>query len=87
MNEIKKILVAVDFSAYSVRISKYARVIAGNSKAQLVFMNVINKSHKNAIRQAVVYYSKNLSVKDYMDMLEREANEKMLRLNVCSAVR
>jgi nucleotide-binding universal stress UspA family protein len=80
MNEIKKILVAVDFSAYSVIISKYARILAGNSKAQLVFMNVINKSHKNAFRQAVVYYSKSLSVEDYMDKLKRDANEKIRKL-------
>ena len=80
MNEIKRILVAIDFSAYSVIISKYARVIAGNSRAQLVFVNIINKRNQNAIRHVAAYYSKTLSVKDYMDKLEREAKEKMHKL-------
>ena len=47
-------MVAVDFSVHSVRIAKYARGIAEDLKARLVFVNVINKRDINAIKKAFV---------------------------------
>jgi len=73
-------MVAVDFSVYSVKIVKYARGIAGDLKAKLVFVNVINKRDINAVKQAFVYHSKNLSVDDYISKLKRERAEKMKKL-------
>ena len=80
MSRIKKILVAVDFSVYSVQIVKYARGIAEDLKAKLVFVNVINKRDINAIKQAFVYHSENLWVDDYISNLRRERAEKMQKL-------
>ena len=77
MSRIKKILLAVDFSLYSVQIVKFARGIAENLKAKLVFVNVINKRDINAIKHAFVYHSKNLPVDDYISKLKRERAEKM----------
>ena len=51
---------AVDFSVYSVNMAKYARGMAEDLKAQLVFVNVINKRDINAVKQAFVYHSENL---------------------------
>ena len=73
-------MVAVDFSVYSVKIGKYARGIAEDLKAKLVFVNVINKLDINAIKQAFVYHSENLSVDDYFSKLKRDRAEKMQRL-------
>ncbi len=80
MSRIKKIMVAVDFSVYSVKMAKYARGIAEDLKAQLVFVNVINKRDINAIKQAFVYHSENLSVDDYISKLKSEKSEKMQNL-------
>jgi nucleotide-binding universal stress UspA family protein len=80
MSRIKKIMVAVDFSVYSVKIAKYARGIAEDLKANLVFVNVINKRDINAFKQAFGYHSENLSVDDYIGRLKRERTEKMQRL-------
>ena len=80
MSRIKKIMVAVDFSVYSVRIANYARGIAEDLKAKLVFVNVINKRDINAIKQAFVHRSGNLSVDDYLSKLKDERAEKMQKL-------
>ena len=72
-------MVAVDFSVYSVQIVKYARGIAEDLKAKLVFVNVINKRDINAIQQAFAYHSENLSVDDCISKLKRERAEKMFR--------
>ena len=80
MSRIKKILVAVDFSVYSVNIANYARGIAEDLKAKLVFVNVINKRDIHAIKQAFVYHSENLSVDDYFSKLRRERAEKLKKL-------
>ena len=80
MSRIKKIMVAVDFSVYSVKIAKYARGIAEDLKAKLVFVNVINKRDINAIKQAFFNRSGNLSVDDYLSKLNDERAEKMQKL-------
>ena len=80
MSRIKKIMVAVDFSVYSVKIAKYARGIAEDLNAKLVFVNVINKRDIKAIKQAFVYHSENLSVDDYLSKLKDERAEKMQKL-------
>ena len=73
-------MVAVDFSVYSAKIARYARGIAEDLKAKLVFVNVINKRDINSIKQAFVYHSENLSVDDYISNLKRETSEKMQKL-------
>jgi len=82
MSRVKKIMVAVDFSVYSVKIAKYARGIAEDLKANLVFVNVINKRDIDAIRQAFGRHSENLTMDDYISKLRRETAEKMQKLIV-----
>jgi len=73
-------MVAVDFSVYSVNMAKYARGIAEDLKAKLVFVNVINKREIKAIRQVFGYHSEKLSVDDYISKLKRERAEKVQKL-------
>jgi len=80
MSRIKKILVAVDFSAYAVNIANYARGMAEDLKAKLVFVNVINKRDIHAIKQAFGHHSENLSVDDYFSKIRRERAEKLKKL-------
>jgi len=80
MSRIKKIMVAVDFSLYSVKIARYARGISEDLKAKLVFVNVINKRDINAIKQVFVSHSENLSMDEYIRKLKHERAEKMRKL-------
>jgi nucleotide-binding universal stress UspA family protein len=73
-------MVAVDFSVYSVKIAEYARGIAEDLKAKLVFVNVINKRDVNAIKQAFGYRSGNQSADDYLSKLKDERTEKLQKL-------
>jgi nucleotide-binding universal stress UspA family protein len=73
-------MVAVDFSTYSVKISRYARGIAVDLGAKLVFVHVINKRNIIALKHMKVYDSKILSVDDYIVNLKRERTEKMQKL-------
>ena len=80
MSRIRKILVAVDFSAYSLNIGRYARRMAEDLNANLVWVNVINRRDVSAVRQALVHHSKNLSVDECLSRLRRERMEKMQAL-------
>ena len=80
MSRIKKILVAVDFSAYSLNIGRYARRMAEDLNANLVWVNVINRRDVSAVKQALAHHSQNLSVDDCVSMLKRERSEKMQQL-------
>ena len=74
------ILVAVDFSAYSLNIGRYARRMAEDLNANLLWVNVINRRDVSAVRQALAHHSQNLSVDDCICMLQRERVEKMQTL-------
>jgi nucleotide-binding universal stress UspA family protein len=63
-----------------VKVAKYARGIAEDLKAKLVFVNVINKRDINAIKQAFFNRSGDLSVDDYLSKLKSERAEKMQKL-------
>ena len=80
MSSIKKILVAVDFSACSLNIGRYARRMAEDLNANLFWVNVINRRDISAIRNALVLHSQKLSVQDCVSLLKRERVEKMQNL-------
>lgn len=82
MSRIKKILVAVDFSAYSLNIGRYARRVAEDLGANLLWVNVINRRDVSAVKQALAHNSQSLSlsVDDCVSMLNRERVEKMQTL-------
>ena len=73
-------MVAVDFSVYSAKTAKYARGMAEDLKAKLIFVNVIDKRDINALKQAFVYPAENLPVDDCLRKLKDERAEKMQKL-------
>ena len=79
MSKIKKIMVAVDFSDYSQKVVDYACRLAQDLGAELIFVNVINQRDIDMVNQVTVYTDK-ISVKDYINGLIDDRNEKMQRL-------
>jgi nucleotide-binding universal stress UspA family protein len=55
MERISKIMVACDFSEYSIAALKYAVELAENLKSDLIIVNVINERDVNSIRMAAMY--------------------------------
>jgi nucleotide-binding universal stress UspA family protein len=55
MKDINKIMVACDFSEYSIKALKYAIDLAENLKADIIITNVINEKDVNSIRMAAMY--------------------------------
>ena len=79
MSSIKKIMVAVDFSEYTPRIMDNAGRLAGDLGAELLFVNVINKRDVDMVKQ-VTFYTDSISVKDYVDGLEKDRSERLQEL-------
>jgi nucleotide-binding universal stress UspA family protein len=79
MGKTKKIMVAVDFSEYSLKISDYARRLAADLEAELIFVNVINQRDIDMVKQVTMHTDK-ISVKDYINGLIDDRNEQMQRL-------
>jgi nucleotide-binding universal stress UspA family protein len=75
----KKIMVAVDFSEYSGKITDYAGRLAQDLGAELLFVNVINQRDIDMVKQVTVYTDK-ITVKDYIDGLTEERTGKMQSL-------
>jgi nucleotide-binding universal stress UspA family protein len=55
MEKINKIMVACDFSEYSIKALKYAIDLAEDLKADIIITNVINEKDVNSIRMAAMY--------------------------------
>jgi nucleotide-binding universal stress UspA family protein len=74
MVEIRKIMVAVDFSDYSHRTMQYAGLLAKACQAGLILVNVINQRDIDII-YSIKTRGINVSVKDYLKTQhgEREA--------------
>ena len=79
MSNTKKIMVAVDFSEYSPKITDRAARLAEDLGAELLFVNVINQRDIDMIKQVTAYTDK-ISVKEYVDGLKEERTEKMQNL-------
>ena len=79
MSKIKKIMVAVDFSDYSQKVVDYACRLAQDLGAELIFVNVINQRDIDMVNQVTVYTDK-ISVKDYINGLIDDRNEKLKHL-------
>jgi nucleotide-binding universal stress UspA family protein len=76
MSKIKKIMVAVDFSEYSQKIADHAGRLAEDLGAELIFVNVINQRDVDMVKHVTMYTDK-ISVKDYVDGLEKDRTEQM----------
>ena len=59
MDDIKKILVALDFTPYSEGTFNYAAKIAQNLNAELIIGSIINKRDVAAIRTYCIYGIRN----------------------------
>jgi nucleotide-binding universal stress UspA family protein len=66
MTQIKKIVAAIDFSAYSGQTLKYAAALAGALKSELIVVNVINQRDIAAVEK-VAYMSTQINIQDYVD--------------------
>ena len=76
MNMIKNIMVAVDFSDYSLRSVRYAAKLANSLNASLILVNVFNERDVRAIQSALATYDINL----YQATIDQRITEKKLRL-------
>ena len=79
MSKTKKIMVAVDFSEYSPKIAAHAGQLAADLGAELIFVNVINQRDIDMVKQVTMHTDK-ISVKDYINGLIDDRNEKMQSL-------
>lgn len=66
MEPINKLMVAVDFSDYSLRAVAYAARLAAVTKAGLILVNVINQRDIEAVRTAALYHP-DISVQRYLE--------------------
>ena len=76
MEQIKKIMVAIDFSKYSDYTLKYAASLADSLGAQLVVANVVNQRDITAMRK-VIQVNSELSIEKYA---AREKKERSLKI-------
>ncbi len=75
MEQIKKIVVAIDFSDYSDDTLKYAATLANSLSAHLIVAHVVNQRDITAMR-TVVQADSNLSIDEYVS---REKEERVLK--------
>jgi nucleotide-binding universal stress UspA family protein len=71
MEGMKKILVGIDFSDYSLPTLRYALALAQDTGASVVVVNVINERDVAAVR-SVRQYTDAISVDQYVDMQKEE---------------
>jgi nucleotide-binding universal stress UspA family protein len=79
MSKTKKIMVAVDFSEFSPKITAHAAQLAEDLGAELIFVNVINQRDIDMVKQVTLYTDK-ITVKDYINGLIDDRNEQMQQL-------
>jgi nucleotide-binding universal stress UspA family protein len=79
MAEIRRIMVAVDFSDYSHRTIQYAALLARACQASLILVNVINQRDIDLLH-SIKTRGINVSVQDYLktQQAEREALARQL---------
>ena len=76
MEHVKKILVAVDFSDYSLPTLRYGLSLAEEINAEVVVVNVINERDINAIRNAMQHVP-DLTMDGYVQGQKSDRSEKM----------
>jgi nucleotide-binding universal stress UspA family protein len=79
LEQITKIMVAIDFSAYSDYTLKYAANLAGSLKAQLIVANVVNQRDIAAMR-LVLQTNVDLTVNEYAKREKEERSQKVQNL-------
>jgi nucleotide-binding universal stress UspA family protein len=79
LEQITKIMVAIDFSAYSDYTLKYAANLACSLKAQLIVANVVNQRDIAAMR-SVLQTNVDLTVNEYAQKEKEERSQKVQNL-------
>jgi nucleotide-binding universal stress UspA family protein len=79
MSNIKKIMVAVDFSEFTNKITNHAVQLAEDLSAELIFVNVINQRDIDMVNQITLHTDK-ISIKDYINRLIDDRKGLMQRL-------
>lgn len=79
MEQIKKIIAAIDFSDYSDDTLKYAASLANSLSAQLIVAHVVNQRDITAMR-TIVQADSNINVDDYISREKEERLRKTQKL-------
>lgn len=79
MEQIKKIIAAIDFSEYSDDTLKYAAALANSLEAQLIVAHVVNQRDITAMR-AIVQTDSSISVDDYISREKEDRIRKTQKL-------
>ena len=72
MKKIKKILVCVDFSDYSLMTLECAAKLAKKSNRKIIIYNVINMRNLGGLETMGAYYSNSVVLEDYVNDLKKE---------------
>jgi nucleotide-binding universal stress UspA family protein len=86
MNKIRRIMAAIDFSAFSKQVMEYACGLAEDLKADLITVNVINQRDLEAF-QKVSEYLDDFSVEKYLKTQKEERSllfQKLIKEANCS---
>ena len=79
MSNIKRIMVAVDFSEFTNKTTNHAGRLAEALGAELIFVNVINQRDIDMVNQITLHTDK-ISVRNYINGLIDDRNGLMQRL-------
>jgi nucleotide-binding universal stress UspA family protein len=79
MEQIQKIIAAIDFSDYSDDTLKYAAALANSLGAQLIVAHVVNQRDITAMRQ-IVQADSSIDFEDYSSKLREERLQKTQKL-------
>jgi nucleotide-binding universal stress UspA family protein len=79
MKTINKILVAIDFSEYSLWVAKYAIDLAHDVEATLLFANIYNKRDVDILKKIESRYQK-FSSKKYIDEYVNDRKERLEKM-------
>ncbi len=73
---IRRILVPIAFSPYSIGVLDYATELAKATKAELIVVNVIHSRDMEAVSK-ISSYGYDVDVKHYVDVVKEERREKL----------
>jgi len=79
MKTITKIMVAIDFSDYSIGAAGYAARLAGDVGAKLLFTNVLNEKEVDMMYKVAVEAS-DFSVQKYLDTKIKDRTDRLENL-------
>ena len=77
MKDIKKILVCVDLSEYTVANIEYALGIAGRTGAEIHLFNVLHQRDVNSIRSVSCFYPDRINIDEYITDRLKERREEL----------